>query len=99
MKNQGDKANQKLIFPNVVECIQLYFSVITSWITGFQGAQRVENPVHPFVSRVLFLFHVIFALESTELSREIEKDDCCLTDLHRTIKILQAFGSIGEVFL
>ncbi len=32
MKNQGDKASQKLIFPNVVECILLYFSVITMYI-------------------------------------------------------------------
>jgi len=32
MKNQGDRANQKLIFPNVVECIQLYFSMITGRI-------------------------------------------------------------------
>jgi hypothetical protein len=28
MKNQGDEANQKLIFPNAVDCMLLYFSVI-----------------------------------------------------------------------
>ena len=28
-KNHGDKAIQKLIFPNAVDCLLLYFSIIT----------------------------------------------------------------------